>query len=124
MSEEKEKKTGNRKGPPKGNQNARKHGFYSKVLDESEQAEYEKAVQVEGFDEEIAMLRVKIMSLLEKDPQNVRLITQAINSMVRMMEMKHQMELGDDNDLMDRIKEYLEQVAVQFGVTLATNLIK
>ena len=32
-----------RRGAPKGNQNARKHGFYSKVLDEAEQLDFELA---------------------------------------------------------------------------------
>jgi len=36
MSARKEKK----RGAPKGNQNARKHGFYSKVLDEAERLDF------------------------------------------------------------------------------------
>jgi|GEM_PF-6518470 len=49
-----------KRGAPEGNQYARKHGFYSHVLSESEQADYELATRVEGIDEEIALLRVKI----------------------------------------------------------------
>ncbi len=40
--------TERRKGAPKGNQNARKHGFYSRVLDEAEQLDFDLATGVEG----------------------------------------------------------------------------
>ena len=62
-----------RRGAPRGNQNARKHGFYSKVLNEAEQLDLELVSGVEGIDDEIALLRVKIKSILEKDPENIRL---------------------------------------------------
>ncbi|GAJ06104.1 unnamed protein product, partial [marine sediment metagenome] len=52
MSAEVERK----RGAPKGNQNARKHGFYSKVLAEAEQFDFELASGVEGIDDEIALL--------------------------------------------------------------------
>jgi len=35
-----------KRGAPEGNQNARKHGFYSKVLDEAEQLDLELATGV------------------------------------------------------------------------------
>ena len=44
-----------KRGAPKGNQNARKHGFYSRVLDEAEQLDFELATGVEGIDDEIAL---------------------------------------------------------------------
>ncbi|MAF85714.1 MAG: hypothetical protein CL875_04470 [Dehalococcoidales bacterium] len=40
-----------KRGAPEGNQNARKHGFYSKVLDEAEQLDFELATGVEGIDD-------------------------------------------------------------------------
>jgi len=43
-----------RGGAPRGNQNARKHGFYSKVLNEVERLDFELATGVEGIDDEIA----------------------------------------------------------------------
>ena len=61
-------KADRKRGAPKGNQNARKHGFYAKVLDEADQLDFELASGVEGIDDEIALLRVKIKSILENDP--------------------------------------------------------
>ena len=74
-----------KRGAPKGNQNARKHGFYSKVLDEAEQFDFELASGVNGIDDEIALLRVKIKSILEKDPENIKLIMQATNTLAGLV---------------------------------------
>jgi len=49
-----EKKLKKKRGAPKGNQNARKHGFYSQALNESEKLRLEQARGIEGIDEEIA----------------------------------------------------------------------
>ena len=73
------KKEKRKRGAPKGNINALKHGFYSKVLDEAEKLDFETASDVDGIDNEITLLRVKIKSVLEKDPENIKLIMQATN---------------------------------------------
>jgi|SRR3990172_972489 len=79
----------NKRGFQKGNQYARKHGFYSPVLDEAEKLDFEQATCVEGLDEEIALLRVKIKSLIARDPENIKLIMQATNALVRMVIAKY-----------------------------------
>ena len=56
-----------------GNQNARKHGFYSRVLDEAQKLQLDQARKVEGIDEEIAIMRVKLLTLLEKYPERIDL---------------------------------------------------
>lgn len=65
-----QRKTG---GQP-GNQNARKHGFYSKVLTHNEKCKLKYASGVDGLDQEIAVLRIKFSSLLSRDGENLRLI--------------------------------------------------
>jgi len=44
-------------GAPRGNQNARKHGFYSRVLDEAQKLQLDEAREVEGIDEAICPLQ-------------------------------------------------------------------
>jgi hypothetical protein len=122
MSDEQKENTVKKKGGQAGNQNARKHGFYSTVLDEKEMAEYQKAVEVEGLDEEIAMMRVKLYSLLEKDPENVRLITQAVNALVRMMVMKQRMDKGDENDLIEVVKNVITNLILPLGVSFGPKM--
>jgi uncharacterized protein YjcR len=123
MAGEMEKKNGKRKrGGQEGNQNARKHGFYSKVLDEKELADYEDAIALKGFDEEIALMRVKLISLVERDPENVRLISQAVNSLVKLMIAKY--TEGKDKELgtKDAIRTVLRDVALPVGIKIVTSL--
>ena len=42
--------------------------FYTKVLNEAEAIDFESAAETEGLDSEIALLRIKIKSLLQKEP--------------------------------------------------------
>ncbi len=93
------KKEEKRRGAPEGNQNARKHGFYSKVLDEAEQLDFELATGVEGIDDEIALLRVKIKSLLARDPENIKLIMQATNTLARLVTTRYNISKEDKKGL-------------------------
>ena len=100
----------------RGNQNARKHGFYSKVLDDTERADYQRATRVEGLDSEIALLRVKIKSLVAHDPDNVRLIMQATNTLVRLVQTRYNIAKSDKQGLREAITGVLRDVAVPLGV--------
>ncbi len=113
-----------KRGPPKGNQNARKHGFYSRVLDEAEQLDFELATGVEGIDDEIALLRVKIKSLLENDPENVKLIMQATNPLARMVRTRYSISKEDKKGLKEAIANVLRDIALPLGIGLGTTLNK
>ena len=113
-----------KRGGQKGNQNARKHGFYSKVLDETERLNYEKAIHIEGIDEEIALLRVKIMSLLERDPENVKLIVQATNTLVRLIRTRYNISKEDKKGLKEAISTVLKDVALPLGIGIGANIGK
>jgi len=114
----------NKRGAPKGNQNARKHGFYSKVLDEIEQADFKTATAVEGIDEEIALLRVKIKSLISHDPDNIKLIMQATNTLARMVRTKYNISKKDKHGLKEAIGNVLRDIALPLGIGIGSTLPK
>ena len=113
-----------KRGAPKGNQNAKKHGFYSKVLDEVEQLNFEVATGVEGIDDEIALLRVKIKSLLERDPENFKLIMQATNTLARLVKTKYNISKEDKKGLKEAIGNVLRDVALPLGIGIGANIGK
>ena len=49
-----------KRGAPKGNQNAVRHGYYSKILNARDRSDLNTAADMEGVDEEIALLRFEI----------------------------------------------------------------
>jgi hypothetical protein len=113
-----------RRGALKGNQNARKHGFYSKVLDEAEQLDFELASGVEGFDDEIALLRVKIKSVLENDPENVRLLMEATSTLANLVKTKYKISKEQRKGLKEAIENVLKEIAIPLGIGIGQIVTK
>jgi len=116
--------TERKRGAPKGNQNARKHGFYSKVLDEAEKLDFERATGVEGIDDEIALLRVKIKSLIAHDPDNIRLIMQATNTLARLVRTRYNINKKDKKGLKEAIGNVLRDIALPLGIGIGATINK
>jgi len=91
MSREEERMKRRRGGQP-GNQNGRRHGFYSSVLKEKELPFLEEASAVEGIDEEIAILRAKFRSYMVRHPDNISLIVLAAESLARLIRTKYRIK--------------------------------
>ena len=117
-------KVNRKRGAPLGNQNARKHGFYSKVLDEAERLDLELAQGVEGIDDEIALLRVKIKSILESDPENIRLIMEATNTLARLVRTKYNITKEQKKGLKEAIGNVLKDIALPLGIGIGTSIGK
>ena len=120
MSAEEKRK----RGAPRGNQNARKHGFYSKVLDEAEQLDFELATGVDGIDDEIALLRVKVKSILEKDPDNIKLIMQATNTLAGLVKTRYKITKEQKRGLKEAIGNVLKDIALPLGIGIGTTISK
>ena len=113
-----------KRGAPKGNQNARKHGFYTRVLDEAEQLDFELASGVEGIDDEIALLRVKIKSILENDPENIKLIMQVTNALERLIRTRYKITKEQRKGLKEAIGNVLRDVALPLGIGIGATVNK
>jgi hypothetical protein len=109
-----------KRGALEGNQYARKLGFYSRKLSAEEHADFELATAVEGFDEEIDILLVKIKSLVEKDPDNIHLIMLAINSLSRLIYAKYNLRKDDKQIIKEAIGNVLKNIALPLGIGIGT----
>ena len=103
---------------------AKRPGFYAKVLDEAERLDFELAAGVEGFDDEIALLRVKIKSLLEKDPENIKLLMAATDSLVRLVNAKYKISKEQKQGLKEAIENVLKDIAVPLGLGIGQIVTK
>lgn len=113
-----------KRGAPKSNQNARRYGFYSKALDEAEQLDLELVAGVEGIDDEIALLRVKIKTLLGKDPENLRLIMQAMDSLARLVKTRYSITREQKKGLKEAIGNVFRDIAIPLGINIGTEIGK
>ncbi|HEY49572.1 MAG TPA: hypothetical protein G4O13_05960 [Dehalococcoidia bacterium] len=96
--------------------NSAKRGFYSRALDEAEELDFELAQGVEGIDDEIALLRVKIKSLLENDPENVKLIMDATSALARLVMTRYRISSAQKRALTDAIGKVLQGLAIPLGI--------
>ncbi|GEM_PF-3960046 len=67
-----------RRGGQTGNQNARKHGFYSRTLAPAQASELFHMTNLESIDTEEAVFRLKLRSVLQHDPGNRRVIREGV----------------------------------------------
>jgi len=82
------------------------------------------ATGVEGIDDEIALLRVKIKSLLKNDPENIKLVMQATNTLARLVRTRYNIGKNDKKGLKEAIANVLRDVALPLGIGLGTTFNK
>jgi len=131
-------KAGRKRDAPKGNQSVgktgfpekssisqgRKRGFYSRVLDEAGQLDFELASGVEGIDDEIALLRVGIKSILENDPENIKLIMQVTNALAKLVKTRYNITKEQKQGLKEAIGNVLRDVALPLGIGIGATINK
>jgi hypothetical protein len=117
MPEEAKKK----RGAPKGR--SRKQCFYDRVLDEAEKIDFERAAGVDGVDDEIALLRVKIKSILEKDPENIRLVMAATSALAGLVKTRYRITREQRQGLKEAIGNVLREVALPLGISVGADVI-
>ena len=91
-------------------------GFYQRALDEAEKLELEEAFQLEGLDEEIALLRLKLKELVEKQPDRIDLHFEAANIISRLVKTRYQITKEEKRSLKEAISKVLTEVAAPLGV--------
>ena len=96
--------------------------FYARVLDQAEALELEEALDVEGVSDEIALLRVKIQSLLENDPENVKLLVEATNALARLVRTRYNLEKEQGKGLKEAIANVLKDIALPLGVGIGATI--
>jgi hypothetical protein len=112
------------KGTPKGNQNARKRGFYARVMDEADLIDFKLATGVNGIDDEIAILRMMIKSILEREPENIKVIMDATNTLARLLKIRFDISKEQKKGLREAIGNVLRDIAVPLGIGIGNALTK
>ncbi|MBM4432966.1 MAG: hypothetical protein FJ025_03110 [Chloroflexi bacterium] len=83
------------RGGQKGNQNARKHGFYSATLNPAEICELWNITNFEGVDPAIAVLRLKLQSVLRHDAANRRVLREASKLLAKWYSAQYHLDEAD-----------------------------
>jgi hypothetical protein len=113
-----------KRGAPRGNQNARKHGFYSRALDEADRLELEELTQVVGLDDEIALLRWKLRQLTENEPGRLDLHLDAANTLARLVKTRYLITQEQKKSLKDAIAKVLTDIALPLGIGVGAGVLR
>ena len=97
-----------KRGGQKGNRNACKHGFYSAALSPAETRELWSVTNQEDIDPEIALIRVKLQSSLERDPDNRRVVREASRLLVKWYSENYGLDSIERNYLKAVVDNFLE----------------
>ena len=83
-----------KRGGQPGNENARKHGFYSSALTPEEQETLRVAIDLKGLNAEIAVLRVKLMELISNPDTSHELLLLAARTLTRVVDIQDRITYG------------------------------
>ena len=100
----------------KGIEKNKKTGFYLQALNEAEKLWLEEARDVEGLDEEIAMLRVKLRELIENDPDRFDLHLKVTNTIARLVGIRYDISKEQKKSLKAAITRVLTEIAIPLGI--------
>ncbi len=109
---------------PKGNQKARKPGFYARIMDEADLIDFKLAAGVNGIDDEIALLRMMIKSILEREPENIKVIMDATNTLARLLKIRFDISKEQKKGLKEAIGNVLRDIAIPLGIGIGNALTK
>jgi len=97
-----------------------KTGFYSKALDEAEKLELEEARGIEGIDEEIAILRVKLRELMVANPEKFEIHLKIVNAIARLVTTRYNITKEQKKSLKEAVTRVLTEIAVPLGIKSIT----
>ena len=92
---------------------ARVRNFYAGALTEAERLQLAGARRVEGLEEEIALLRVRLRTALEQRPEDFDLLREGIALIVRAVATQYRLSPKARKDLADRMAAVLNSIGDQ-----------
>ena len=95
--------------PAKGRA-TRSKSFYAQALSEAERVLLPEAREIEGLDEEIALLRVKLASALEEHPDDMPLVLRAVDMLVKTVAVRYRLSKKSQENLAEAIDGVLKEV--------------
>ena len=94
----------------------KKGGFYSHALDEAERVELEDAMGIEGLDEEIAILRLRLRDLLVVEPERIDLHLKMAEAIARLVKTRYNISKEQKKSLKAAITKVLTEIAIPLGL--------
>ena len=102
----------------KNSKKGKNRDFYSRVLAEAEKVAFEEAAGVEGLDEEITVLRLKLRQLIQNEPEEFDIYLKVINSIARLVSIRYNITKEQKKTLREAVSRVLTEIAVPLGIKI------
>ncbi len=87
--------------------------FYRQVLDKAERLDLERAREMEGLDDEIALMRVRLKRAVGERPQDVQLLVKGLEILTRAVGARYRLSPKSRRDLADNLAATLNSLGNQ-----------
>jgi hypothetical protein len=94
----------------------KKPGFYGRALNEAERLELEEARGIDGIDEEIAILRIKLRELIVAKPERFDLHLRVVSAIARLVTARYNITREQKKSLKEAITRVLTEIAIPLGI--------
>lgn len=115
-------KTRRKRGAQRGNQNARRHGFYSNSLNIAETCRFWNLINLSSLEPAIALLIVKSHSLVHAAPDNRRALKEAVKLLAKWYSARHRLGNKDSRHLKKFVSGLIEKGASQFASSVVPDV--
>ena len=99
------------RGGQPGNQNARKHGFYSSSMSQPEIRQLLNILDREDIDRVVAIIRVKLKTALRLAPGNRRLLRETSRLLAKLYASKYECEGAEKTEFKKGVRYIFENAA-------------
>ena len=100
-----------KRGGQPGNQNGRKHGFFSSHLEPEEIQEFWDIIKKERVAPEVALIRVKLVSSLRRDPGNRLVLNEAAKLTAKLTTAQHGFNRSKSRKIKKALLDFWEYCA-------------
>lgn len=106
----------NSKQPQEAKRAEGAESFYRDALTEAEQVLLPEAMEMEGLDEEIALLRLKLQQAIMERPEDLDLLIKGVSLLVRAVATQYRLSPKAKDDLMDSVIGVLDGIGQSLGL--------
>ena len=99
-----------------------KHDFYEDVFVQDERHLLEKAGEVNGVDDEIALLRIRLRELIRESPERIDVQMKLADTIARLVKTRYQISSEQKKSLKAAVTKVLEEVAVPLGIGIGVGV--
>ena len=87
--------------------------FYRQSLDRAERLDLEQAQEIEGLDDEIALMRVRLKRAVEEHPEDIQLLVKGLDILVRAVGARYRLSPKSRKDLAENLAAALNSLGDQ-----------